>query len=288
MTRLTSALVIANHPSGVVLEGCLPPTRIYSYLNPTRAHSLAQHLQHSTLHRRTMLFRNLFAFSASFSLAISQVQGAVLPRAEVSTCPASKVLDAMLPIMKQLDCEINRTKDNIAAHMASSPDTNAQVDDAIVIIAGKMLDASSNVRKLNWTAVETYARSADGSRLLSPEEIGPASGPYFSNIVSLMTVIRDYVHSKHQAHSHKRLVSLMQRIEYVYGYSATLMAGSEDYVSFASAVNFTGELHIQGGASVLNVQLNNIKLGLYNGEWEMQSSEAAGKITALNSTLSNP
>ncbi|ODN03788.1 Vitellogenin-2 [Orchesella cincta] len=57
--------------------------------------------------------------------------------------------------------------------------------------------------------------------------------------------------------------------EYVYGYSASLIAGSKDYVSFASAVNLTGELHIQGGASVLNVQLNNIQLGLYNGEWEM-------------------
>lgn len=34
--------------------------------------------------------------------------------------------------------------------------------------------------------------------------------------------------------------------EYVYSYSATLMAGSEDYLSFASAVNLTGELHIQG------------------------------------------
>ncbi|CAE7068178.1 unnamed protein product [Rhizoctonia solani] len=185
-----------------------------------------------------------------------------------------------MPILKNLDCEINFTKKNIAALMASSPDINqAQIDDIIVDISGKMLDASANVRKLNWTLVESYSRSADGSRLLSPKEIGPASQPYFLNIISLMTVVRDYVHSKHRSHSHKRLVSLMGRV----GVSVT--AGSEDYISFASAVNITGELHIQGGASVLNVQLNNVQLGLYNGEWATSSSEAAEQIRQLNSTL---
>lgn len=59
--------------------------------------------------------------------------------------------------------------------------------------------------------------------------------------------------------------------EYVYGYSTSIMAGSEDYVSFSSIANITGELHIQGGASVLNVQLNNLKLGLFNGQYDWKN-----------------
>ncbi|CAE6462308.1 hypothetical protein ACGC1H_004954 [Rhizoctonia solani] len=234
-----------------------------------------------------MLLRNLFTLATSFGLTMAQAKETLHARAGESACSTGKTLDAMLPIMSKLDCEINLAQANIAALMASSPGTNqAQIDDAIVIVSGKMLDASANVRKLNWTVVETYARSADGSRLLSPKEVGPAAQPYFSNIVSLMTVIRDHILSKRHSHSHKRLLSLMKRMDYAFGYSSSLIAGSKDYVSFASAVNITGELHIQGGSSVLNVQLNNVQLGLYNGEWQMQSLEATRKITALNATLS--
>ncbi|CEL54466.1 hypothetical protein RSOLAG1IB_07069 [Rhizoctonia solani AG-1 IB] len=88
--------------------------------------------------------------------------------------------------------------------------------------------------------------------------------------------------------SHKRQSSLFgSGKEYVYGYSASLIAGSKDYVSFASAVNFTGELYIQGGASVLDVQLNNVQLGLYHGESQAPSLSAMNDIIALNSTLSD-
>ncbi|CAE7189995.1 unnamed protein product [Rhizoctonia solani] len=231
-----------------------------------------------------MRLGNLFTLATSLCLTITQVKGAVYNRAE-PTCSPVGGFDAILPILNHLDCNIKVAKTDIVSLMASSPDTNQVIDDIIVDISGKMLDSSANLRKLNWTVIETYAQSADGSRLLLPKEIGPASQPYFSNLLSLMTVIRDHVHSKHRSHSHKRLVSLMERMEHIYGRRASLVAGSNDYVSFASAVNFTGELHIQGGASVLNVQLNNVQLGLYNGEWAKQSSEAAEQITQLNSTL---
>jgi hypothetical protein len=64
--------------------------------------------------------------------------------------------------------------------MASNLDTNVQVEEAILNVSKKMLDASASVRKLNWTRIETYARNVGESRLLLPKEIGPAMQPYCS------------------------------------------------------------------------------------------------------------
>ena len=72
----------------------------------------------------------------------------------------------------------------------------------------------------------------------------------------------------------------MKRIKFTYEYGTS-------YASFASAVNITGELHIQG-SPVLDVQLNNVQLELYAGYWQTKSSKATLEITALNSTLSDP
>ncbi|CAE6493541.1 unnamed protein product [Rhizoctonia solani] len=244
-----------------------------------------------------MLFRSLLILSTSFCLAMTQVQGAILPREASVACPLGQKFDAMLPLMKCFDHEVDLAKSQIAAFMVSSSNIDpSQVDEAIAVISGKMRCASAYVRKFNWTLVETYAKSADGLRLLLPNEIRPAAQPYFLNIENLMVMIRDYkkIRREHGSHRPRGVeadvgATLFQSgKEYVYGYSSATVGGSGDYVSFASAVNFTGELHIQGGASVLNVQLNNVQLGFYNGEWGTQSVEATRKITTLNSTLASP
>ncbi|KAF8693174.1 hypothetical protein RHS03_08388, partial [Rhizoctonia solani] len=212
-------------------------------------------------------------------------------RSEPSVCGPVGHFSAILPIMGWLDCEINLAKANMSAVMASpSESSNAQMNETIFDISGKTFMASANVRKLNWTLVETYARNVDGSRLLSPEEIGPAAAPCFQNMVSLATMVRDHIRSKRKNHRPRDVGTALFQSgkEYVYDYSASLMAGSEDYLNFASSVNFTGELHIQGGASVLNVQLNNVKLGLYNGEWSRAASIPESDFKKLNSSLSTP
>lgn len=57
--------------------------------------------------------------------------------------------------------------------------------------------------------------------------------------------------------------------EYVYSYEGTVGAGSNDYVSFSSTYNMTGELHVSNQGNQLNVQLKGIKFGAYNGEFDM-------------------
>jgi len=56
--------------------------------------------------------------------------------------------------------------------------------------------------------------------------------------------------------------------EYVYTYSSSVVAGSEDYVNFASSFNITGKARIQKtSATLLKVKLDDIKFGAYNGEF---------------------
>ncbi|QRW26742.1 hypothetical protein RhiXN_01337 [Rhizoctonia solani] len=234
-----------------------------------------------------MLFRYLLAPL----LALSHVGATMTARSEPSVCGPVGHFSAILPIMGWLDCEINLAKANMSAVMASpSESSNAQMNETIFDISVKMLMASKNVRELNRTLIETYGLSSDGLRLLSPEEIGPAAAPCFQNMVSLETMIRDHILSKRKNHRPRDVGTalFLSGKEYVYGYSASLIAGSKDYVSFASAVNLTGELHIQGGASVLNVQLNNVQLGLYYGEWSHAASIPENQIKGLNSSLSAP
>ena len=71
----------------------------------------------------------------------------------------------------------------------------------------------------------------------------------------------------------------------LYDLSSSLLEGSDDYLNFASAVNFTGELHIQGGASVLNVQLNDVKLGLNNEENDRRSPSSTEEQFQMTATL---
>ncbi|CAE6454432.1 unnamed protein product [Rhizoctonia solani] len=234
-----------------------------------------------------MLFRYLLAPL----LALSHVGATMTARSKPSVCGPVGHFSAILPIMGWLDCEINLAKANMSAVMASpSESSNAQMNETIFDISVKMLMASKNVRELNRTLIETYGLSSDGLRLLSPEEIGPAAAPCFQNMVSLETMIRDHILSKRKNHRPRDVGTalFLSGKEYVYGYSASLIAGSKDYVSFASAVNLTGELHIQGGASVLNVQLNNVQLGLYYGEWSHAASIPENQIKGLNSSLSAP
>lgn len=60
--------------------------------------------------------------------------------------------------------------------------------------------------------------------------------------------------------------------EYVYKYTTTVHAGSSDYVSFASAYNISGTLHIQANGNTLNVKLDDIQFGVHNGEFKMYPS----------------
>jgi len=60
--------------------------------------------------------------------------------------------------------------------------------------------------------------------------------------------------------------------EYVYKYTTTVHAGSSDYVSFASAYNISGTLHIQANGNTLNVKLDEVQFGAHNGEFKMYPS----------------
>lgn len=56
--------------------------------------------------------------------------------------------------------------------------------------------------------------------------------------------------------------------EYVYTYTSSVTAGSEDYLSFASSFNITGKARIQKTSDTLiKVKLDDIKFGAYNGQW---------------------
>lgn len=56
--------------------------------------------------------------------------------------------------------------------------------------------------------------------------------------------------------------------EYVYDYHTSVMAGSEDYVAFASSYNITGMLRVQRvGENLLKAKLENLKFEAHNGEF---------------------
>jgi len=56
--------------------------------------------------------------------------------------------------------------------------------------------------------------------------------------------------------------------EYTYAYHTTVTAGSNDYVSFASAYNITGTARLQRiDQSIIRVKLDDLKFGVYNGEF---------------------
>ena len=44
--------------------------------------------------------------------------------------------------------------------------------------------------------------------------------------------------------------------EYVYHFSISASAGSQDYVDFSSAFNITGDLHVQNTGNTLNVKID--------------------------------
>lgn len=55
--------------------------------------------------------------------------------------------------------------------------------------------------------------------------------------------------------------------EYIYNYQATVSAGSKDFVGFSSVFNITALLHVQQNGNLINVKLDDIKFGAYNGEF---------------------
>jgi hypothetical protein len=57
--------------------------------------------------------------------------------------------------------------------------------------------------------------------------------------------------------------------EYVYGFSLSATAGSNDFISFGSVFNITGDLHVNSNGNTLNVKLDNLLLGTYNGERDL-------------------
>jgi hypothetical protein len=61
--------------------------------------------------------------------------------------------------------------------------------------------------------------------------------------------------------------------DYVYKYSSVVVAGSHDYVSFGSAFNISGELHVVSTGNHLDVKLVDIKLGVQNGEYQAMGQD---------------
>lgn len=67
--------------------------------------------------------------------------------------------------------------------------------------------------------------------------------------------------------------------EHTYPVKADITAGTEDYVAFASTFNITGVLHVQNTGNLLNIKLDDIKFGAYNGEFDLTPSSVSTQVS---------